>query len=84
MEHLPKVVTCSNMYYFCKVKRQLVRPRRRWEVNIKIYLEEVGWEGMDRIDLALVWDGWWALVNAARNLRVSQNAGNLLTGLTLR
>jgi hypothetical protein len=35
---------------------------------------------MDWIDLALVWDGWWALVNAVMNLWVPQNAGNLLTG----
>jgi len=24
-------------------KRQLVRPRHRWENNIKVYLQEVGW-----------------------------------------
>ena len=60
-------------------KTPLGGPRRRWEDNIKIYLEEVGWEGMDWIDLALVWDGWWALVNAVMNLRVPQNAGNLLS-----
>ena len=28
-------------------KRPLGRPRRRWEDNIKIYLQEVGCEGMD-------------------------------------
>jgi hypothetical protein len=32
-------------------KRQLERPRRRWEDYIKIYLQEVRWEDMDRIDL---------------------------------
>jgi hypothetical protein len=28
-------------------KRQLGRPRRMWEGNIKMDLQEVGWEGMD-------------------------------------
>ena len=33
-------------------KRPLERPMRRWEDNIKMYLQEVGCEGMDWIDLA--------------------------------
>jgi len=33
-------------------KRQLGRSRRRWEDNIKMDLQEVGWGGMDWIDLA--------------------------------
>jgi len=28
----------------CDGKRQLVRPRHRWESNIKVYLQEVGWK----------------------------------------
>jgi hypothetical protein len=32
-------------------KRTLGRPSRRWEDNIKINLQEVGW-GMDWIDVA--------------------------------
>ena len=32
-------------------KRPLVRPRRRWENNIKIGLQEVGCEGMYWIEL---------------------------------
>jgi hypothetical protein len=35
-------------------KRPLGRPRRRWVYNIKIYLKEMGWDGMDWIDLAQV------------------------------
>jgi hypothetical protein len=46
------------------------RPRRRLKDNIKMYLREVGW-GMDGIDLAQDKDRWWALVNAAMNLRVA-------------
>jgi hypothetical protein len=33
-------------------KRPLVRPRRRWEDNIKMDLQKVGCGGMDWIDLA--------------------------------
>jgi hypothetical protein len=33
-------------------RRPLGRPRRRWVDNIKIYLREIGWDGMDWIDLA--------------------------------
>jgi hypothetical protein len=33
-------------------KRPLVRPRCRWENNIKINLREFGWGGMDWINLA--------------------------------
>jgi hypothetical protein len=32
-------------------KRSLGRPCRRWEYNIKMYIQEEGW-GMDHIDLA--------------------------------
>jgi len=33
-------------------KRPLGRPRRRWEDNIKMHLQEVGYRGMDWIELA--------------------------------
>ena len=50
-------------------KRPLGRPRRRWEDNIKMDLQEVGCEGMDWIELAQDGDRWRALVNAVMNLR---------------
>ena len=50
--------------------RPLGRPRRRWEDNIKMELQEVGCGGMDWIELAQDRDGWRALVNAVMNLRV--------------
>ena len=53
------------------VKKPLGRPRRRWEDNIKMELQEVGCAGMDWIDLAHDRDRWWALVNAVMQLRVS-------------
>jgi hypothetical protein len=44
-------------------------------------LREVGWVGMDWIDLASDWVKWRALVNAVMNLRIPLNAGNFLTCL---
>jgi hypothetical protein len=51
-------------------KRPLGRPRRRWVDNIKIYLREIGWDGVDWIDLAQDRDQWRAVVNTVMNLRV--------------
>jgi hypothetical protein len=51
-------------------RRPLGRPRRRWEDNIKMDLREVGWGGMDWINLAQDRDRCRALVNAVMNLRV--------------
>jgi hypothetical protein len=36
----------------------------------KMGLREIGWDGMDWIDLAQVRDRWRALVNTVMNLRV--------------
>jgi hypothetical protein len=33
-------------------ERPLVRSRRRWEDNIRMDIREIGWGGMDWIDLA--------------------------------
>jgi hypothetical protein len=51
-------------------RRPLGRPRRRWEDNIKMDLQEVGWGGIAWIDLAQDRDRWRALVIAVINLRV--------------
>ena len=44
-------------------KRPLGRPRRRWEDNIKMDLEEVGISCGDWMELAQDRDGWRALVS---------------------
>ena len=51
-------------------KKPLGRPRRRWEDNIKMGLQEVECGGMAWIELAEDRDRWRALVNAVMNLRV--------------
>src|SRR5215469_13928162 len=50
-------------------KKPLGRPRRRWEDNIKMDLEDVGGVG-DWMELAQNRDGWRALVNTVMNFRV--------------
>ena len=50
-------------------KSPLGRPRRRWEDNIKMDLQEMGCGGMDWIELAQDRDRWLAFVNAVMNLR---------------
>jgi hypothetical protein len=52
-------------------KRPQGGPRRRWEDNIKMDLREIGWVGIDWIDLAQDRDLWRALVNMVMNLRVA-------------
>jgi hypothetical protein len=58
-------------------KRPLGKPRRRWENNIKMDMQEMGCEDTDWIDVAQDRDRWRALVNAVMKLRVPQNARNL-------
>ena len=50
--------------------RPLGGPRRRWEDNIKMDLQEVGCGGMDWIEQAQNRDRWRAVVNAVMKLRV--------------
>jgi hypothetical protein len=51
-------------------KRPLRRPRHRWEDNVRMDLQEVGFGCEEWIWLAQDRDRWRALVRAVRNLRV--------------
>jgi hypothetical protein len=51
-------------------RRPLGRPRRRSVDNIKTDIKEIGWDGVDWVDLAQDRDQWRALVNTVMNLRV--------------
>ena len=58
-----------------EAKRPLGRPRRRWEDNIKLDLQEVGGDCGDWMELAQDRDRWRALVGTVRNLRVLKMRG---------
>jgi hypothetical protein len=64
-------------------KRLLGRPRHRWVDNIKIDFREIGWGGMDWIDLAQDRNWWRVLVKMVMNLRVPYNAGKFSSGCTI-
>ena len=51
-------------------KRPLGRPRRRWEENIRMNLEEIGINAGNWVDSAQDRYYWRGLVNAAMNIRV--------------
>ena len=53
-------------------KRPLGKPGRRWEDNIKMYLQEFGGGCGDWMELAQDRDRWWALVSTVMNLRVTK------------
>jgi hypothetical protein len=72
--HVAGIVEKRNAYRILvgkpEGKRPVGRPRRRWMDNFKLDLREIGWDGMDWIDLAQDRDQWKALVNTEMNLRV--------------
>jgi hypothetical protein len=50
--------------------------------NIKVDLREIGWGGMDWIDLAQDRDQWRALVNTVMDHRVPLNIGEFWNSCT--
>jgi hypothetical protein len=61
-----------------EVKRPLGRPRRSWEDNIKMDLQEVGFGGMDWIELDQYRDRWRAVVNTSNEPSGSIKCGEFL------
>jgi hypothetical protein len=57
-----------------EARRQLERPRRRWENNIRIDVTEIGCGGMDWTHLTQDRDQWRALVNTVMEFRFTQKA----------
>jgi hypothetical protein len=84
--HVARMMEKRNVYRLLvgkpERKRPLGRPKHRRVDNIKMDLREIGWDGVDCIDLALDRDKWRALVNAVMNLRVPYNAGKLSSSST--
>ena len=56
-------------------KETIWETRRRWEVNIKMDLQEVGWGCGDWMELAQDRDRWRALVSTMINFRVPKMRG---------
>jgi hypothetical protein len=81
-EHVARMGEMKNAYKILvgnpEVKRPLGRPRRRWEDIIKMYLGEIGLEGVDWMNVAQDRDQWRDLVNMVMNLLVPRKAGNFL------
>jgi hypothetical protein len=73
-EHVARMGEERNVYKVLtgkpEGKRPLGRPRRRWEVGIRMDLRENGWESVEWIQLAQDRSRWRDLVNTVMNLLV--------------
>jgi hypothetical protein len=61
-------------------KKPIGRPRRMWEVNIKMVLIRIGLGNMDWIHMAQDTDQWRVTLNIVTNIRVPQTTGKLFSG----
>jgi hypothetical protein len=51
--------------------------------SVKIYSKEIGWDGMDWIDVAHDRSRWRVLENKVMKLQFPQNVGNFLSSCTI-
>jgi hypothetical protein len=65
-----KINVCRKLVGKPEGKRPLGRPRRRFLDIIKMDLREIGWDGVDWMNMAQDRDQWMALVNTVLSLRV--------------
>ena len=63
--HVARIEQGRSAFKILTGKRPLGRPRRRWEDNIRMNLEEIGINAGNWVDSAQDRDYWRALVNAA-------------------
>ena len=74
--HVARIVERRGVYKILvgkpEGKRQLGRPRRKWDDNIKMDIQDVRCEGMDWVDVAQDRDRWRSVVNVAMKCSVSQ------------
>ena len=82
--HVARMEEGRNSFKILTGKSPLGRPRRRWEDNIRMDLEEIDIIAGNWVDSAQDRDYWRALVNAAFNLLVKilkelQPSSNLAT-----
>ena len=68
--HVARMEEGRSAFKLLTGKRPLGRPRRRWQDNIRMDLEEIGINAGNWLDSAQNRNYWRALVNAALNLRV--------------
>jgi hypothetical protein len=69
--HVARMGEKRNVYRILVGKPEGKRPLgRKWVDNIKMDLREIGWDGVDWMDMAQDRDKWRALVNTVLNLRV--------------
>jgi hypothetical protein len=61
---------CRILVRKAEEKIPLGRRRRRWVDNVKMDIRDIGWDGMDWIDVAQDRDQWRALANTVMNLMV--------------
>jgi hypothetical protein len=57
-------------------KRPLGRPRSRWVDRFKMDLREIGWGGMNWVDLTQDRDQWRALINTVMHFRFHKMLGS--------
>ena len=69
-EHVAKMEESRSAFKILTGKPTEKRPRRRWEDNIKMDLEEISINAGNWVDSAQDRNYWRALVSAALNLRV--------------